>query len=798
MTVAGVQLSDLSDAWLAAMGRASWQGAIAIGAVWLVCRCFRRLPARARCWLWRLALVKMLVAAFVWLPIDVPVLPVSWGAPQTADVGEATSPDAMTAETQPESAARSSTELDGGDAREPSVAAPAPEAAASSGAASGGLAAIPTILFALWLTCLAGLAGMVLWRARAAGRWRRQCVLVKDRAILSFCEQISRQLGLVQPPLLFESAACQSPVVLGAVRTSVVLPSQVVAESTPERLRLILTHEIAHIRRWDLAWNWFSTLACSLFFFHPLVWIATGELRLAQEMACDESAVRQPNVSVAEYGGLLVALASRPRQRASVVATVGVVESFQFLRRRVSAMKDVGVRSSRASVVSWILVGLAGLAVLPWRAVPTRADDAEGAVAASQPAPGDAGAPALPNQSRGVSPRTPGPAPIARAVSGDYTIAVDRVRREPGRTLSLTHTVFPPMMGGTLERSGPKTKSGARRGGGYGGSGGGGGYGSSGSGYGSSGGGGGGSSGGGSFGGSGGGGSSGGGYGASGGGRYGSSGGGSGGYGSSGGGGAYGSSGGGGSGSSGGGASGGQLTVPNLILDVAVQPRGPGAKRPFLCAPNGQIRGTDDRGAKIESPDLPPHLGVRLHGVEYRKGDGRTAIHVYLPEASPPAKALARLEGELLVAEGTIRDVAFSGAELSRPTTKRAGNVTVRLDTVRQSEKGIEVEVSVSPPTGTSSPNPIERMQAMQGLQARLSLTLTDGEGRVHEPSGSSGGGGGSSSSGRIEMMTSRFNFAPLPSSATPQAVTCTITDRTGEPVVVPFRFTNIPLPEPH
>jgi hypothetical protein len=176
---------------------------------------------------------------------------------------------------------------------------------------------------------------------------------------------------------------------------------------------------------------------------------------------------------------------------------------------------------------------------------------------------------------------------------------------------------------------------------------------------------------------------------------------------------------------------------------------------------------------------------------------GRTKIATSSTnEASPPAKALARLEGELLVAEGTIRDVAFSGSELSRPTTKRAGNVTVRLDAMRQSEKGIEVEVSVSPPTGMSSPNPIERMQAMQGLQARLSLTLTDGEGRVHEPSGSSSGGGGSSSSGRIEMMTSRFNFAPLPSSATPQAVTCTITDRTGEPVVVPFRFTNIPLPE--
>ena len=214
-----------------------------------------------------------------------------------------------------------------------------------------------------------------------------------------------------------------------------------------------------------------------------------------------------------------------------------------------------------------------------------------------------------------------------------------------------------------------------------------------------------------------------------------------------------------------------------------------------MCAVNGQVRGADDRGAKIESPDLPGHLAVRLQGVEYRKGEGRTTIHLHVPATSPPAKTLSRLEGELLVAEGTIRDVAFSGYELSRPTTKRVGNVAVRLDAVNESENGIEVAVSMSLPAGLRSANPVERMQALQGLQGRLSVALTDSEGRKHEPSGGGGGGGGSSAS-PIEMMSFRYTFGRLPSGAKPQTVTCTITDRTGEPVVVPFRFTDIPLPD--
>ena len=259
----------------------------------------------------------MLVAAFVYVPILVPVLPVSWGIGPTADVREGPSPAASGAETRPEAVDLAPLGLEepqtveaGGDSHQPQAAAAAPEGTASSGVAEGSLAAIRGVLFAVWVAGLAGLAGMVLWRAGAAGRWRRQCVLIKDRGILTLCEQIARRLGLVQPPVLFETESCQSPVVLGTLRTSVVLPSRLVAGSTPGQMRLILGHEIAHIRRWDLAWSWFSTFVCGLFFFHPLVWIAVRELRLAQEMACDELAVRQPDASVAEYGGLLVTLAA--------------------------------------------------------------------------------------------------------------------------------------------------------------------------------------------------------------------------------------------------------------------------------------------------------------------------------------------------------------------------------------------------------------------------------------------------------------------------------------------------------
>ena len=56
------QLTDLSDAWAAAMWRAGWQGGLAALAVWSVCRLAPSMPARFQSWLWRLVVLKFAFA----------------------------------------------------------------------------------------------------------------------------------------------------------------------------------------------------------------------------------------------------------------------------------------------------------------------------------------------------------------------------------------------------------------------------------------------------------------------------------------------------------------------------------------------------------------------------------------------------------------------------------------------------------------------------------------------------------------------------------------------------------------
>ena len=316
-------------------------------------------------------------------------------------------------------------------------AQPAGEAAQAGGSSRSDVArpwriTLAGALCAAWASGVAVVVVILILRIRAARRWRRRCVLVKDAEVLGLCETLAGELGVYQPPVLFVSESCGGPVVFGALRTSVVLPAKLLEQPDLKRLELVLRHELAHVRRGDLVWNWVATGIWCLFFFHPLVWLALHELRLNQELACDAWAASSRGTSPADYGSLLVDLAHQARAPSSILVTVGVVESFESLKMRLKAMSNLHATSRWVRPVSGAILSLAIIGLLPWRLV------------AQAPRGGSRG----PARASGVTaPRSGGEAvsaaPIAATSATHYKITVDSVRRVKGSGLKWVDTGFP-------------------------------------------------------------------------------------------------------------------------------------------------------------------------------------------------------------------------------------------------------------------------------------------------------------------------------------------------------------------
>ena len=64
----------------------------------------------------------------------------------------------------------------------------------------------------------------------------------------------------------------------GVIAPAIVLPADA-QQWSPEDLRRAIVHELEHVRRADWLTHCLARVACAVYWFHPLVWIAWRELR---------------------------------------------------------------------------------------------------------------------------------------------------------------------------------------------------------------------------------------------------------------------------------------------------------------------------------------------------------------------------------------------------------------------------------------------------------------------------------------------------------------------------------------
>lgn len=167
-----------------------------------------------------------------------------------------------------------------------------------------------TIFFALWLAAVAAWGWRVTVEAAGAQRLRRECDPAPTEWLLADAAELGRRLRLRSPAQVRVGSVVSSPILTGIYAPAILLPRALLAGGSPDEVRGVLAHELAHQQRRDLWWNALATLAHGLFFFHPLAWLAGREARLAQEMACDELALRVSATPATEYGEALLKIAS--------------------------------------------------------------------------------------------------------------------------------------------------------------------------------------------------------------------------------------------------------------------------------------------------------------------------------------------------------------------------------------------------------------------------------------------------------------------------------------------------------
>lgn len=162
------------------------------------------------------------------------------------------------------------------------------------------------------------------------------------------------------------------------MRKPVILLPEDSAAWTPERLRLVLSHEAVHVARHDWATQILAQLASVVYWFHPLVWFAATRMRREQELACDDVVVRAgfPPLRYAEH---LLDLSRNAAVSARIPAGAPMAD-FRQLEVRMKSLLNVNSNRKPLNVAAagWIAAALA-LVLIPLAQVAVRAQ-AQGTV----------------------------------------------------------------------------------------------------------------------------------------------------------------------------------------------------------------------------------------------------------------------------------------------------------------------------------------------------------------------------------------------------------------------------------
>ena len=265
----------------------------------------RRASAAARHLIWTLALVSALALPALSLALprwQLPIVTLASNAPGVSDAPDAAPAIAMH---------RDAATVKPADAVNESAPAASPMPSAPSQVTSSA-SSLPQLSWTAIIAMVWGAGALLVLGRLALGllavQWMsRRTERVADAPWLALARRLAAEIGVTPRIRFLRSRSATMPMAWGIFRPAVLMPSD--ADAWPDhRLRVVLLHELAHVKRRDCLTHLVAQVACALYWFNPLAWMAARHVRTERERACDDLVLASGTRS-ADYADQLLEIA---------------------------------------------------------------------------------------------------------------------------------------------------------------------------------------------------------------------------------------------------------------------------------------------------------------------------------------------------------------------------------------------------------------------------------------------------------------------------------------------------------
>jgi TonB family protein len=233
----------------------------------------------------------------------------------------------------------------------------------------------------IWLLGVAIAAGALLLHVVRLTRISVRASRVTEPSWLRIVDQVRGEYGVRQPVPVLATPAHDLLATWGLFRPCILVPARA-TQWDDDLIRVVVCHELAHIRRNDWAVQMAADIVRRIYWFQPLMWIACRMLRRESEQACDD-VVLGTGVAAPTYASHLLQLARAGRSAYGWAPAVPMARP-STLERRIAAMlnsaRNRRAPSSRALVASTIALSLATFTAAAFHAEQGRSTQLSGTI----------------------------------------------------------------------------------------------------------------------------------------------------------------------------------------------------------------------------------------------------------------------------------------------------------------------------------------------------------------------------------------------------------------------------------
>ena len=211
-------------------------------------------------------------------------------------------------------------------------------------------------IMGLWLSGIGLLLILMTTKTLRLVRAIRHLPLTNNTEATEVLEECRQLMGVHKTMPIVETRLVHSPGLWVFGRAILLMPEWMLGRLSKQEMEHVFLHELAHLRRRDILWNWIAAILQTIHWFNPFVWLAVTRMRSDQELSCDAMVLEKLGQTKArEYGHTILKLLEGIQSPTVTPGIVGILEDPAQMKRRITRIACFR-HPKKISVIVGILV----------------------------------------------------------------------------------------------------------------------------------------------------------------------------------------------------------------------------------------------------------------------------------------------------------------------------------------------------------------------------------------------------------------------------------------------------------